>query len=89
MTFAFYARPHPDLLPQEKEELPGIFGLADVRSANPIVRIFMETAGDSPAPGGEGRGEVGHSNLFGAPASTPAKVGAVFRPANGYCGVAG
>jgi hypothetical protein len=86
MTFAFYFRPHPDLLPWEKEELPGILGLAEVCSANPIARIFMETAKDSPSPGGEGRGEVGRSNHFrataphGTEAVTLAQVPGVLTP---------
>ena len=34
-------------------------GFADDRPANPVVRIFKETANDSPSPWGEGRDEGG------------------------------
>jgi prevent-host-death family protein len=47
------------------------FGFADERPANPVARIFMETANVSPSPWGEGRDEGGcepfeisHRKLF-------------------------
>jgi hypothetical protein len=47
------------------------FGFADEHLANPVARIFMETANVSPSPRGEGRDEGGcepfeisHRKLF-------------------------
>ena len=58
-------------LPQERKwQLAGI-GCVDERPANPVARIFMETANNSPSPWGEGRDEGGrgpfeisHRKLF-------------------------
>ena len=44
---------------ERKWQLAGI-GRADERPVNPVARIFMETANDSPSPWGEGRDEGGH-----------------------------
>ena len=52
-------RPHPGLLPQEKEKLRAGFGFADERPANPVARISKQTENDSPSPWGEGRDEGG------------------------------
>jgi hypothetical protein len=50
MKFVFYARPQPDLLPQEKEKpLAGLFFTVD-RSANPVARISKQPANNSPCP---------------------------------------
>jgi hypothetical protein len=35
------------------------FGLAESYPANPVARVFKETADDSPSPWGEGRDEGG------------------------------
>jgi len=59
MKFVFYVRPHPGLLPQEKEKLRAGFGFADERPANPVARISKQTENDSPSPWGEGRDEGG------------------------------
>jgi hypothetical protein len=48
-------------LPQERKWLLGGFGFADDCPANPVARIFKDTADDSPSPGGEGRGEGGRA----------------------------
>jgi hypothetical protein len=46
-------------LPRERKWQLAGFGCADERPANPVARIFMETANDSPSPWGEGRVEGG------------------------------
>jgi hypothetical protein len=38
--FEFYARPHPDLLPEEKEQLLRVSVLSADRPINPAARIF-------------------------------------------------
>ena len=52
----FLNRPHPDLLPQEKEQLLFVSILSDDCPANPAARIFKETANDSPSPWRRGPG---------------------------------
>jgi hypothetical protein len=47
----------------------GVFGFADDRPANPVVRIFKKTANDSPSPWGEDRDEGGRGHNFCAMAS--------------------
>ena len=43
--------------PGEKEQLLFVSVLLADCPANPVARIFKETANNSPSPGGEGRGE--------------------------------
>jgi hypothetical protein len=43
----FDARPHPDLLPREKEQLSYVSGFVDECPANPGARIFKGTTNDS------------------------------------------
>jgi hypothetical protein len=40
MKFVGYARPHPDLPPQEKEQQVHVSDFADERPANPVTRIL-------------------------------------------------
>jgi hypothetical protein len=60
----FFVRPHPDLLPQEKEQPLCVFIFSIDHPANPVTRIFKGTANDSPSPWGEGRDEGGCSSNF-------------------------
>ena len=46
----------------KKEQLLHVSGCADDRPANPVARIFKETADDSPSPWGEGRDEGGRES---------------------------
>jgi hypothetical protein len=52
-ALTFYPLP-----PEKKWKLAG-FVCADERPVNPVARIFMETANNSPSPWGEGRDEGG------------------------------
>ncbi len=58
------ARPHPDLLPEEKGQRLGASRFADTYRANPVVGIFKEAATYSPSPEGEGRGESGWDGTY-------------------------
>jgi hypothetical protein len=40
-----YARPQPDLLPQEKEQQMHVSDFADERPAIPVTRIFKKDGG--------------------------------------------
>jgi hypothetical protein len=53
------ARPHPGLLPGEKEPPWRGFDFSVDCSANPVARIFKKPARVSPSPWGEGRDEGG------------------------------
>jgi hypothetical protein len=44
-------------LPRERKSPLADSGFADDRPANPVERIFKETANNSPSPWGEGRDE--------------------------------
>ena len=57
-----YDRPHPNLLPGEKERPAHVFRFAEDRPANPVARIFRKAADDTPSPWGEGRDEGERSN---------------------------
>jgi hypothetical protein len=48
MKLVFYARPQPDLLPQEKEKLLAVSGFTVDRPANPVARFSKQ-----PANGGD------------------------------------
>ena len=54
-------RPHPDALPQEREQPASGSVFSDGRLTNPVARIFKKAANGSPSPWGEGRGEGGRS----------------------------
>jgi hypothetical protein len=63
----FFARPQPNLLPQEKEQQWCAFAFADGHLANPVAGFSKKAANGSPSPGpdsesgfqSEGRGEDG------------------------------
>ena len=61
--FVFYARPQPDLLPQEKGQRLHVSDIADDCPANPIAGFSTGRRMIHPLLGGEGRGEDGRFNL--------------------------
>jgi hypothetical protein len=50
-------RPHPDLLPREKEQRWQAFVFADECPANSVAGFLQKAATASPSPWGEGRDE--------------------------------
>ena len=60
--FVFDVRPHPSLLPQEKESPLHDSGFTDDRPANPVAGISQDAANVAPSPWGEGRVEGGQAN---------------------------
>jgi Chitobiase/beta-hexosaminidase C-terminal domain len=58
----FYVRPHPDPLPQEREQPSGIFVFSNTLPANPTLDFSNKLETILPLLGGEGRGEGGRSN---------------------------
>ena len=56
------ARPHPDPLPQEREQQLSHSGTSKPRLANPATGSAASRQTILPLPGGEGRGEGGGSN---------------------------
>ena len=63
--FCFDARPHLFPLPQERTTWRTASGWRESCPANPVARIFKETADDSPSPWGEGRDEGGRETNSG------------------------
>ena len=55
INFWFVARPHPNLLPQEKELLSRVSVFPANRPANPAAGLAKDAARVSPSPWGEGR----------------------------------
>ena len=53
---SIWARPHPSLLPQEKESLSAVPGFSEVPRATADSRHTKPTANDSPSPRGRGPG---------------------------------
>jgi hypothetical protein len=60
----FDARPHPGLLPQEREPPLRDFCFPNNRLANPVAGISKDAETISPSPWGEGRDEGGQSNHY-------------------------
>jgi len=58
------SRPHPDLLPQEKEQVAIAFGVSDDHPVEPTINISTNAATVFPSFGGAGRGGQSFNKLY-------------------------